>query len=94
MGTGGASRRGWCSRCGLGPLAIVITLALGLVLAGVVGALSLRGERHLRSRMVTLAFAQAGFVVILGRNPGQTTGGDEGLPLPTKQGAVDLIGVV
>lgn len=73
-------------------LAIVITLALGLVLAGVVGALSLRVS-GISFAMVTLAFAQAGSV-ILGRNPGQTTGGDEGLPLPTKQVPSIFIGVV
>lgn len=73
-------------------LAIVITLVLGLVLAGVVGALSLRVS-GISFAMVTLAFAQAGSV-ILGRNPGKVTGGSEGLPLATKNVPDIFIGVV
>ena len=43
--------------------------------------------------MVTLAFAQAGSVLV-GRNPGGATGGEEGLSLNTEQLPDFLVGVV
>lgn len=43
--------------------------------------------------MVTLAFAQAGAVVV-GKNPGGLTGGEEGLSLPTRPLPAWMIGVI
>lgn len=60
-------------------VAVLITLLLGIVLAAFVGSLSLRVS-GISFAMVTLAFAQAGSVLVR-RNPGGRTGGDEGLPL-------------
>lgn len=61
--------------------AIVLTVVAGLVLAAVVGVLSLRVS-GISFAMVTLAFAQAGSEVVV-RNPGGNTGGGEGLAVPT-----------
>lgn len=61
--------------------AIGLTLLVGIVIAAAVGALSLR-VTGIAFAMVTLAFAQAGSVLIR-RNPEQLTGGDEGLTLDT-----------
>lgn len=72
--------------------AIVFTLALGLIIAGAVGALSLRAT-GIGFAMVTLAFAQAGSVLVR-RNPGGLTNGDEGLGLATANVPDFLIGVV
>ncbi len=78
---------------GLGLLpAIALTLVAGLAIAAAVGALSLR-VTGISFAMVTLAFAQAGSVLI-GRNPGNLTGGNEGLPLDTTQVPAFLVGVL
>lgn len=71
--------------------AVVFTLVLGLVLAAVVGSVSLR-VGGISFAMVTLAFAQAGSDV-LERNPGSATGGNEGLPLDTRHVPALLVGV-
>lgn len=72
--------------------AIVLTLAIGLIIAGAVGALSLR-VTGIGFAMVTLAFAQAGSVLVR-RNPGGLTNGDEGLGLATANVPDFLIGVI
>ncbi|UIP58190.1 branched-chain amino acid ABC transporter permease [Agromyces marinus] len=73
-------------------VSILVTLVLGFVLAATVGALALR-VTGISFAMVTLAFAQAGSVLIR-RNPGSATGGEEGLPLDTTHVPGDLVGVV
>jgi branched-chain amino acid transport system permease protein len=73
-------------------VSIGITLVAGLVLAATVGSLALR-VTGISFAMVTLAFAQAGSVLIR-RNPGGRTGGDEGIPLDTTHVPADLVGVV
>lgn len=73
-------------------VSIVVTLVGGLVLATTVGALALR-VTGISFAMVTLAFAQAGSVLIR-RNPGGATGGDEGLPLEIEHVPDALVGVV
>ncbi|MRG61493.1 branched-chain amino acid ABC transporter permease [Agromyces sp. CFH 90414] len=72
--------------------AIGVTLVFGLVLALTVGALALR-VTGISFAMVTLAFAQAGSVLIR-RNPEQATGGDEGLALDITHVPEGLVGVV
>lgn len=71
---------------------IGLTLVLGIVLAATVGALALR-VTGISFAMVTLAFAQAGSVLIR-RNPGGATGGDEGLSLDITNVPEGLVGVV
>lgn len=73
-------------------VAILITIVLGAVLSTFVGALSLR-VTGISFAMVTLAFAQAGSVLIR-RNPGGATGGDEGLPLDITNVPESFIGVL
>ncbi|HEY9498434.1 MAG TPA: branched-chain amino acid ABC transporter permease [Terrimesophilobacter sp.] len=72
--------------------AIVLTFVIGLVIAAAVGALSLR-VTGISFAMVTLAFAQAGSVLIR-KNPGKLTGGDEGLALDTTHVPDLLVGVL
>ncbi len=72
--------------------AILITIVLGIVLASCIGALSLR-VTGISFAMVTLAFAQAGSVLIR-RNPGGATGGDEGLPLDISNVPDIFVGVL
>ena len=72
--------------------AIVLVFVLGLIVAAAVGALSLR-VTGISFAMVTLAFAQAGSVLIR-KNPGQLTGGDEGLALDTTHVPDFLVGVL
>jgi branched-chain amino acid transport system permease protein len=62
----------------IGPAALV-TLAVGTVTAALVGAVSLRVQ-GISFAMVTLAFAQAGSLLVY-RNFGGYTGGEEGLGL-------------
>lgn len=71
--------------------ALGLTLAIVIVAAYVLGALSLR-VTGISFAMVTLAFAQAGNVLVR-RNPG-VTGGEEGLRLATEHIPDFLIGVV
>ena len=72
--------------------AMGLTLLVVIVLAHVVGSISLRVS-GIPFAMVTLAFAQAGSVIV-GRNPDGTTGGDEGLTLRTDNLPEFLVGVV
>ena len=71
--------------------AMGITLACAIVVAYLLGAVSLR-VTGISFAMVTLAFAQAGSVLIR-RNP-QVTGGEEGLTLNTQNVPDFLIGVL
>lgn len=71
--------------------AVVIVLVGGLVLANVLGAISLR-VTGITFAMVTLAFAQAGSVWI--RRNSNITGGDEGLSLTTTHIPDALVGVL
>src|SRR5205823_11755295 len=72
--------------------AVLSTLVVSLLLSIAIGALALR-TREVYFAMVTLAFAQAGAVVV-GKNPGRLTGGEEGLSLPTKPLPQWMVGVV
>ncbi|WP_457949893.1 branched-chain amino acid ABC transporter permease [Pseudarthrobacter sp. alpha12b] len=72
--------------------AMGLTLLVVIVLAHVVGSISLRVS-GIPFAMVTLAFAQAGSVIV-GRNPDGKTGGDEGLTLRTDNLPDFLVGVV
>jgi len=72
--------------------AVAVTVAGTAVLAGVVGVISLRVS-GISFAMVTLAFAQAGNVVVR-RNPRRLTGGEEGLALETDRLPRQFIGVV
>ncbi|WP_219416786.1 branched-chain amino acid ABC transporter permease [Pseudonocardia nigra] len=72
--------------------AIGLAVVVGVVLPLLVGAVALR-VTGIAFAMVTLAFAQAGSIIVL-RNPGGATGGEEGLPL-NRDGLPDLlVGVV
>jgi branched-chain amino acid transport system permease protein len=71
--------------------AIGLTLAAALLGATVLGAISLR-VGGISFAMVTLAFAQAGSVLV--RRNSEVTGGDEGLSLPTEQVPPELLGVL
>lgn len=73
-------------------ISITITFVFGVVLAATVGSLSLR-VTGISFAMVTLAFAQAGSVLIR-RNPGRLTGGDEGLSLNTAHVPDAFVGVL
>ncbi len=72
--------------------AIGLTLVMAGGIALVTGAVSLRVS-GIPFAMVTLAFAQAGSVLVR-RNPGGLTGGDEGLSLDTEHVPAALVGVV
>lgn len=72
--------------------ALLFGLGGGIVLAVVVGALSLRTQ-GVYFAMVTLAFAEAG-AVIVGKNVGGLTGGEEGLSLRTRGLPSWMVGVV
>lgn len=71
--------------------AMGLTLVVVLVLSGVTGMVSLR-VTGIPFAMVTLAFAQAGSVLVR-RNPGSATGGEEGVTLSTAHIPDFLIGV-
>jgi branched-chain amino acid transport system permease protein len=71
--------------------AIGVTLVAAIALAALFGAISLRVS-GISFAMVTLAFAQAGSVLIR-RNP-DVTGGEEGLGLETEHVPDWLVGVV
>ena len=78
---------------GLGLLpALLLALGLGVVLALVVGLVSLRVS-GIAFAMVTLAFAQATAIAVQ-RNPGGWTGGEEGLPLARAMVPDLLLGVL
>ncbi len=72
--------------------AVLVTVLSVAVLAFLTGAVSLRVS-GIPFAMVTLAFAQAGSVLVR-RNPGGQTGGDEGLSLNTDSVPAALVGVV
>ena len=59
--------------------AVALTAAIGIVVAAVLGSISLR-VGGIAFAMVTLAFAQAGQVLVQ-KNPKELTGGEEGLGL-------------
>lgn len=72
------------------PAALVIILA-GVVMSLILGAVSLQ-VTGIPFAMVTLAFAQAGYVLVR-KNPGGATGGEEGMRLPTDYVPDWLVGV-
>jgi branched-chain amino acid transport system permease protein len=74
------------------PVAVLLALGVGVVLPLLVGAVALRVS-GIAFAMVTLAFAQAGSILVL-RNPGGVTGGEEGLPLLRERVPDLLTGVV
>ncbi len=71
--------------------AVLATLAAGLLLALVLGAISLRGS-GIAFAMVTLAFAQAGYYLIED-NPHNLTSGATGLVMSTSRLPGMLVGV-
>jgi branched-chain amino acid transport system permease protein len=71
--------------------AVVVTLPGAAVLALVLGSVALR-TTGIAFAMVTLAFAQVGYIV-LNRDPGGLTGGEEGLPLDAAGLPAALVGV-
>lgn len=75
------------------PLAVAAPAAVagGTLLALVLGAVSLRVS-GIALAMVTLAFAQAGSILVI-RDPGRATGGEEGLALRTELVPDALVGV-
>jgi len=73
------------------PLAVLVAVALSTVLALVVGAIALR-VGGIAFAMVTLAFAQAASIIVM-RNPGGMTGGEEGRPLDRDAVPDLLVGV-
>lgn len=75
---------------GLVPAAL-LTLVVAVVMSAVLGAVSLR-VTGIPFAMVTLAFAQAGYVWVR-RDPERLTGGEEGLRLPTEHVPDLLVGV-
>lgn len=71
-------------------VAALAALVSGIVVAAVLGAVALRVD-GIAFSMVTLAFAQVG-AILVARNPGRLTGGEEGLTIG--QGLPDfLLGV-
>lgn len=74
------------------PAAVGVAAVVGVLLPLVVGAVALRVS-GIAFAMVTLAFAQAGSILVL-RNPGGLTGGEEGLPLLRDRVPDLLTGVV
>ncbi|MEV2278570.1 branched-chain amino acid ABC transporter permease [Nocardiopsis sp. NPDC049922] len=72
--------------------AAVVSVLVGTLLALVLGAVSLR-VNGIALAMVTLAFAQAGSILVA-RDPGRITGGEEGLSLDTSQVPDAFVGVV
>lgn len=72
--------------------AAALVLVGGIFVTHILGAISLRVS-GISFAMVTLAFAQAGNVLVR-RNPGRYTGGDEGLMLATTNVPDWLVGVV
>ena len=72
--------------------AVLLTVIAGTVLPLVLGAISLR-VGGIAFAMVTLAFAQAGSILIF-KNPGRLTGGEEGLGLDVSRLPDGLVGIV
>lgn len=73
------------------PVAAMIALAIAVVAANVFGAISLR-VTGISFAMVTLAFGQAGLVLI--RRNSKISGGEEGLSLNTENVPDFLVGVM
>jgi len=73
------------------PIAVLAALGLSTGLALVVGAIALR-VGGIAFAMVTLAFAQAASIIVM-RNPGGVTGGEEGRPLDRDAVPDLLVGV-
>lgn len=71
--------------------ALAVTVPSVAVLAALLGAVALR-TTGIAFSMVTLAFAQVGFIVV-NRDPGGLTGGEEGLPLDSAGLPAALVGV-
>jgi len=74
------------------PAALALTVVVSLVLPLVLGAICLR-MRDIPFAMVTLAFAQAGSILVM-QNPFGLTGGEEGLALGGDVLPAFLVGVV
>ena len=72
--------------------ALALTAAGGLLLPLLLGAISLR-VGGIAFAMVTLAFAQAGSILIY-KNPSGLTGGEEGLGLDVSRLPESLVGIV
>lgn len=72
--------------------ALALTALVGVLLPVVLGAISLR-VGGIAFAMVTLAFAQAG-VVLVQKNPNNLTGGEEGVGLAYEKLPAALVGVV
>jgi branched-chain amino acid transport system permease protein len=72
--------------------AMVAAVVLAAVAALLLGAVALR-VGGIALAMVTLAFAQVGWIVV-NRDPGGLTGGEEGLPLDSARLPAALVGVV
>ena len=72
--------------------ALAVVAVAGIVVPTLLGAISLR-VGGIAFAMVTLAFAQAGQVLVQ-KNPGQLTGGEEGLGLNSDALPDFLVGVV
>ena len=72
--------------------AAAVVLVIGIFVANILGAISLRVS-GISFAMVTLAFAQAGNVLVR-RNPNNLTGGEEGLSMATGNVPDFLIGVI
>jgi branched-chain amino acid transport system permease protein len=73
------------------PLAVVVSLGATTLLALVVGGIALR-VGGIAFAMVTLAFAQAASIIVM-RNPGGVTGGEEGKTLNRNAIPELLVGV-
>ncbi len=73
------------------PVAILVSLGVTTVLALVVGGIALR-VGGIAFAMVTLAFAQAASIIVM-RNPGDLTGGEEGKTLNRDAVPSLLVGV-
>jgi branched-chain amino acid transport system permease protein len=73
-------------------LCVAVAVVATAVLALLLGAVALR-TNGIAFAMVTLAFAQVGFITVA-RNPGGMTGGDEGLSLDGSRLPSFLVGVV
>jgi branched-chain amino acid transport system permease protein len=73
------------------PAALALTAVVALVVPAVLGAVCLR-VRDIPFAMVTLAFAQAGSILVL-QNPFDLTGGEEGLALGGDVLPAALVGV-
>ena len=73
-------------------IAIILTLGLAVAVGNLVGALALR-VTSISFAMVTLAFAQA-FNVLVRRNTGGLTGGEEGVTVPVNFLPDVLVGVL